>query len=89
LALTFNFVANSKSFPFLCVTKICLTKRVGREGCVGKKGENYLKMYITSTDITFARLFQTIPAKVAGKFEKNQPLQKIVCKATFQTHFVH
>jgi hypothetical protein len=38
--------------------------------------------------VTVARLFQTFPAKVAGKFEKIGPLQKILCKATFQTPFV-
>jgi hypothetical protein len=38
--------------------------------------------------ITVARLFQTFLAKVAGKFEKVRPLQKILCKATFQTPFV-
>jgi hypothetical protein len=38
--------------------------------------------------ITVARFFQTFPAKVAGKFKKIWPLQKTLCKATFQTPFV-
>jgi hypothetical protein len=43
----------------------------------------------STQDSTVARLFQTFPAKVTGKFEKIRPLQKILCEATFQTHFVH
>jgi hypothetical protein len=45
-----------------------------------------LKKVITKN--TVARLFQTFPAKVAGKFEKIRPLRQILCKATFQAPFV-
>jgi hypothetical protein len=47
------------------------------------------KTNINQQEATVARLFHTFPAKVAGKFEKIRPPQKNLCKATFQTHFVH
>jgi putative transposase len=49
---------------------------------------NFYRRFIPVAANTVARLFQTFPAKVAGKFEKIRPLQKILCKATFQTPFV-
>jgi hypothetical protein len=42
----------------------------------------------TSALSTAAILFQTFPAKVAGKFGKNSATTENTFKATFQTHFV-